>query len=244
MPDLTDRQKELLKAIVEKYIETAEPVGSETIEKEFPLGISPATIRNEMVKLTSLGYLRQPHTSAGRVPTSLGFKFYIAELMNAKELSVKDEVAIKESLWDYRYEFDKLLRQATRALAEQTRSMALTTTQEGDVYSSGLANILDMPEFYDIDLTKSVLLLLDRFDLMREIFFEKAQSIEPISILLGDELGYEYLTPCGFVFTRFSAGTRRQGVIGVVGPCRLNYPVVIPAVRYIGNLINEVSSNW
>jgi len=85
-------------------------------------------------------------------------------------------------------------------------------------------------------LTKSVLLLLDRFDLMREIFFEKAQSIEPISILLGDELGYEYLTPCGFVFTRFSAGTRRQGVIGVVGPCRLNYPVVIPAVRYIVTL--------
>jgi heat-inducible transcriptional repressor len=244
MPDLTERQKELLKTIIEKYIETAEPIGSETIEKESSLGISPATIRNEMVKLTSLGYLKQPHTSAGRIPTSMAFKFYVAELMKAKELSVKDEVAIKESLWDYRYEFDKLLRQATRALAEQTRSMALATTQEGETYSSGLANILDMPEFYDIDLTKSVLLLPDRFDLIREIFFERAQGVEPINILLGDELGYEYLSPCGFVFTRFSAGTRHQGVIGVVGPCRLNYPVVIPAVRYIGDLINEVSASW
>jgi len=244
MPDLSDRQKELLKTIIEKYIETAEPVGSDTIEKESSLGVSPATIRNEMVKLTSLGYLKQPHTSAGRVPTSMAFKFYVAELMKTKELSVKDEVAIKESLWDYRYEFDKLLRQATRALAEQTRSMALATTQEGDIYSSGLANILDMPEFYDIDLTKSVLLLPDRFDLIREIFFERALGEEPIKILLGEELGYEYLSPCGFVFTRFSAGPRHQGAIGVVGPCRLNYPIVIPAVRYVGDLINEVSASW
>jgi len=244
MPDLTERQKELLKAIIEKYIETAEPVGSETIEKETALGVSPATIRNEMVKLTSLGYLKQPHTSAGRIPTSVAFKFYVAELMKAKELSVKDEVAIKESLWDYRYEFDKLLRQATYALANQTRSMALATTQEGDIYSSGLANILDMPEFYDIDLTKSVLLLPDRFDLIKEIFFERACGEEPINILLGDELDYEYLSPCGFVFTRFLAGRRHQGVIGVVGPSRLNYPVVIPAVRYIGDLINEVAASW
>lgn len=244
MPEMTERQRTLLKAIVEKYIETAEPVGSETIEKESSLGVSPATIRNEMVKLTSLGYLKQPHTSAGRIPTSLALKFYVAELMKAKELSVKDEVAIKESLWDYRYEFDKLLRQATRALADQTSSMALATTQEGDIYASGLANILDMPEFYDIDLTKSVLLLPDRFDLIKEIFFERAVGEGPINILLGDELGYEYLSPCGFVFTRFSAGSRHQGVIGVVGPSRLNYPVIIPAVQYIGNLINEISASW
>ena len=66
--DLTDRQKSLLRAVIEKYIETAEPVGSETVEKEAKLGVSPATIRNEMVRLTSLGYLKQPHTSAGRIP--------------------------------------------------------------------------------------------------------------------------------------------------------------------------------
>jgi len=104
--DLTDRQKNLLRVVIEKYIETAEAVGSETIEKEGGLGVSPATIRNEMVKLTSLGYLRQPHTSAGRTPTSLGMKFYVDQLMEEKSLSLKDEVAIKEELGEQKEHFN------------------------------------------------------------------------------------------------------------------------------------------
>ena len=86
--DLTDRQKALLKAIIEEYIEDAEPVGSEVIERKYNLGVSPATIRNEMVVLTKEGYLKQPHTSAGRIPTSMGFRLFIQELMKEKQLPV------------------------------------------------------------------------------------------------------------------------------------------------------------
>ena len=81
MSDLTDRQRQLLKAIVEAYVKAGEPVGSEYIEKTFNLGVSPATIRHEMVHLTEMGYLKQLHTSAGRTPTSMGFRLYITELM-------------------------------------------------------------------------------------------------------------------------------------------------------------------
>ena len=243
MEELTERQRNLLRAIVEKYIDTAEAVGSETIEKGFTLGVSPATIRNDMVKLTKLGFLKQPHTSAGRLPTSAALKFYINQLMNEKELPVKDEVYLKEQLWDYRYEFDKLIRQATRALAEQTRALALATTTEGQVYSSGMANILDMPEFYDIDLTKTVLSLLDRAEVLQQLFAQAAGE-EDIHILLGDELDFDYLEPCGFVFSRFDAGKDHQGVIGVIGPCRLQYPTIIPTVRYLGNLLNQISKTW
>src|SRR3989344_6457557 len=108
--DLTDRQKKLLRSVIETYIESAEPIGSETIEKEAGLGVSPATIRNEMVKLTALGYLRQPHTSAGRTPTSQAMKFYVDQLMEEKSLSLKDEVSIKEELSEGRTTFDKLLK--------------------------------------------------------------------------------------------------------------------------------------
>lgn len=243
MEELTERQRNLLRAIVEKYIDTAEPVGSETIEKGFTLGVSPATIRNDMVRLTKLGFLKQPHTSAGRVPTSVALKLYINQLMNEKELPVKDEVYLKEQLWDYRYEFDKLIRQATRALAEQTRALALATTTEGQVYSSGMANILDMPEFYDIDLTKTVLSLLDRVEVLQQLFAQAAGE-EDIHILLGDELDFDYLEPCGFVFSRFDAGKDHRGVIGVIGPCRLQYPTIIPTVRYLGNLLNQISKTW
>ena len=92
MENLTTRQIQILKAIIEEYIETAAPVGSEMLDKKYNLGISPATIRNEMVRLTSLGYLKQPHTSAGRIPTSMGMKFYVDQLMEEKALSLNSRI--------------------------------------------------------------------------------------------------------------------------------------------------------
>ena len=240
MPEITSRQIQILKAIIEEFMETAEPVGSETLEKKYSLGISPATIRNEMVKLTDNGYLKQPHTSAGRIPTPVALKYYVHELMQSKNLSVADEVAVKERVWDYRFEMDKLLRESTRVLAEKTRMLALSTTEEGDIYFSGAAHILDMPEFYDIEVTKSVLSILDEFDFWKNLL-SKSLEMEDIYILMGEELGYQYLSPCGIVFAKFNPGTKKGGTIGVIGPSRINYPVVIPTVKYFGNLISELT---
>jgi len=243
MSDLTERQIQILKAIIEEYIETAQPVGSETLDKKYNLGISPATIRNEMVKLTELGYLRQPHTSAGRTPTPMALKFYIKQLMKAKELSVAEEVAAKEKIWDYRQEFDKLLRETTRVLAERTKTLALSTNEKGDLYYVGAANILDMPEFYDIDLTKSLLSLLDRFDFWEELALREIEEEDPIHFLLGEEIGEKYLEPCGLVYTHYEM-PRHRGILGVVGPYRLNYSYIIPLVRYFGGLLEEIGRTW
>lgn len=244
MTELTARQAQLLKAIIEEYIESAEPVGSETIEKKYPnLGISPATIRNEMVRLTEAGFLRKPHSSAGRIPTPPGLKFYVRDLMKAKELSVSEEVAVKEKVWNYRTSLDKLLREATRALSEKTRTLALATTAGGDLYYAGTANILGMPEFYDINLTRNLLLMLDRVDFWRQLFSRAVETGDPIHILLGEELG-EILSPCSFVYSHYKLGPQAEGAIGVIGPCRLDYPYVIPVVRYFSNLISEMTQSW
>src|SRR3989338_4716468 len=117
MHDLTQRQVQILKSLIEEYIETAAPVGSETLEKKHNLSASPATIRNEMVRLTELGYLQKPHASAGRTPTSIGMKFYVTQLMKEKELSVAEEVAVKEKLWDYREKSDRFLKELAKSLA-------------------------------------------------------------------------------------------------------------------------------
>lgn len=239
MIDLTERQKNLLRSIIEKYIETAEPVGSETIEKEASLGVSPATIRNEMVRLTALGYLKQPHTSAGRVPTSMGMKFYVDQLMEEKSLSLKDEVAIKEELSEPKESFDKLLRHTARALADQTRSLAVATDEEGDIYAAGMANILDMPEFFDIDITKSVLSLIDRFETLQSVI-NQVRAEEQMRIVFGDELGIPYLEPCGFIVTRYQMPNHR-GVLAVIGPSRLNYPTIIPTMRYFSQLLSSLA---
>lgn len=243
MSDLTDRQTQILKAVIEEYIETAEPVGSETLDKKYDLGISPATIRNEMVSLTNSGFLKQPHTSAGRTPTPKALKLYVDKLMKQKDLSVAEEVTVKQNVWEYRSEMEKLLKEATRVLAKQTRTMSLAATDEGDVYTAGVGNILEMPEFYDIDVTKHLLDTLDEYNYWWNVFSHLSASSDPLTILLGEELGSQLLNQCGGVFVRFISPSH-QGAIGVVGPTRLNYPRIVPMVRYIGNLINEVSSNW
>lgn len=243
MSDLNDRQIQILKTIIEEYIETAQAVGSEILDKKYNLGISPATIRNEMVKLTKLGYLKQSHTSAGRTPTPMALKLYIRELMKTRELSVTEEVAAKEKIWDYRQDFEKFLRETTKALAERTKTLALSTDEKGDLYYAGAGNILDMPEFYDIDLTKNLLLLLDRFDFWEELISRAIEGEDPIHLLLGEELGPKYLEPCGFIYTHYEV-PKHKGILGVIGPCRLNYPYIIPVVRYFGNLIEEIGRTW
>lgn len=239
MIDLTERQKNLLRSIIEKYIETAEPIGSETIEKESGLGVSPATIRNEMVKLTALGYLRQPHTSAGRIPTSVGMKFYVDQLMEEKQLSLHDEVAIKEELKEPKDTFERLLRHAAQLLATQTHSLAIATDEEGDIYAAGMANILDMPEFFDIDITKTVLAMVDRFDLVKQVI-DQMRAEEQIRILFGEELGIPFLEPCGFVMSRYQMPNHR-GYLGVIGPSRQNYTTIIPTMRYFSQLLSDLA---
>lgn len=237
--DLTERQKQLLREIIESYIETGVPVGSETIEKESNMGVSPATIRNEMVKLTALGYLRQPHTSAGRIPTSMGMKFYVDQLMEERSLSLKDEVSIKEELKEPTDRFDRLLKHVTRSLASQTHALALATDEDGEIYASGMANILDIPEFYDIDITRTVLAMLDKAEIINQIFSNMAFE-DQIKILFGEELNMPYLEGCGFVIAKYHSPTH-TGMLGVVGPSRLNYPVVIPTMRYFSQLLSEIA---
>ena len=240
MDDLTQRQQVILKHIIDEYIESAEPVGSSTLEKKYSLGVSPATIRNEMAELTDKGYLKQPHTSAGRIPTSTGLKLYVNHLMKMKDLSVTDEVGIKAKVWDFRDNFQKALRESTRQLAVRTRELAIATDNSGNIFYSGTANILDMPEFFDIDLTKTVLTLIDQFDYLNELF-ARAEETPGIHILLGKDLGNTYLEPLGLIFTSFGAGKARQGTIGVIGPSRCNYPMIIPTVQYFGDLIDQMA---
>jgi transcriptional regulator of heat shock response len=243
MHDLTQRQIEILKSLIEEYIETAEPVGSETLEKKHALSASPATIRNEMVRLTNYGYLKKTHISSGRVPTPAAMKFYVKQLMKEKELSVAEEVAVKEKVWDAREKEHEFLKEITRELAAKTGAVAIAATDSGEYFISGYANILDMPEFFDIDLTKTLLSAIDDFECFRPIFAAAGQD-DDIHVLLGEELGPTLSGPYGFVFKRYLTNGNTGGEIGVIGPARLNYTYVVPAVRYFGNLISEVARGW
>lgn len=245
---LTSRQTQILKTIIDEYIETALPVGSENLDKKFNLGVSPATIRNEMVTLTKAGYLKQPHTSAGRVPTPLAMKFYINQLMEEKQMSVVDEVKAKEEVWDSRDDIDELMDEATHALASRTHSLAVAALKETDTRSgkkdrfwqAGHSYIFQNPEFSNILACQNLFSIFEEMDKLDRLFFG-FQSTSPLEVLFGEELGMPELNSAGIIATHFNI-KGKPGALGVIGPARISYPTVIPVLRYFGNLIEEIGN--
>jgi heat-inducible transcriptional repressor len=250
---LTSRQTQILKTIIDEYIATAEPVGSEAMDKKYNLGISPATIRNEMVALTRAGYLRKPHTSAGRVPTPTAIKFYISQLMEEKQMSLVDEVKAKEEVWDSRDDIDELMDEATHALASRTKSFAVGALKDSAspsglrgagkknrFWQAGQAYIFKNPEFSDVATCQSLFSIFDEFDKLDRLFFG-LQSSSPLDIFFGEELGWPELAPTSIISTHFMV-KGKSGALGVIGPARSDYGTVIPILRYFGNMIGEVSN--
>ncbi len=237
---LTARQTQILKALIDEYIETAEAVGSESLDKKYNLGVSPATIRNEMVALTKAGYLRQTHTSAGRIPSPRAMKFYVDQLMEEKQMSLADEVKAKEEVWDSRGNLDSLLAEAVKALAERTGNIALAATDEGKVWHSGYASIFTNPEFSDIDVCAGLFSFLEEAERINELFFGHVNRESPFEVFFGEELGWPEIGPVGVVTTHFEAGGKR-GALGVIGSIGLSYSTVIPTLRYFKSMIEEVA---
>ncbi|MDQ2084986.1 heat-inducible transcriptional repressor HrcA [Herbivorax sp. ANBcel31] len=132
---LDDRKKSILHAIIDDYINTAEPIGSRTLARKHELGLSSATIRNEMADLEEMGYLTQPHTSAGRIPSDKGYRFYVDQLMKSRELTVEEIYSIKDAMETRINELSQLLKQASVVMSQITKyaSMAATPGKQNSV---------------------------------------------------------------------------------------------------------------
>lgn len=240
MEDLTQRQIDILKVIIKEYTETGLAVGSEILEKKYKLGVSPATIRNEMVELAKKGYLKKTHFSSGRIPSAKGFRFYIKHLMKQKELSTTDEVSYKNSVWDERKETHRLLSQATKVLSQKTGLLSLITTNLGDMYYAGMANLLNQPEFLDINLSRTLFGKLDEITFWEKILNDMFSLEDEIYYMLGEEDFHDPIFDCcASVFGEFE-GNKIKGIIGVIGPKRMSYEAIIPQIKYFSGLLEEI----
>ncbi|MBU0578768.1 hypothetical protein KKE34_05130 [Patescibacteria group bacterium] len=239
MIDLTARQVQILRAIIEEFIETAEPVGSDTIDKKFNIGVSPATIRNEMVYLQDQDYLKKSHASAGRIPSSKAMKLFVNELMKEKELSVADEVSAKEKIWKSRDVLGDLLYETTRVMADKSHALSVAITDDRKLYHSGFANLLGMPEFYDIEVMRHVLQAIEEVSVLDEIFDFGANE-NPIQITFGSELGNKHLESIAAIYMRINAG-QHACKLGVIGSARFDYSYVIPMMKYFKGLIEDLT---
>lgn len=144
--DLSERKLRILQAIISDFIRTAEPVGSRTLSKKFDLGISPATIRNEMADLEEMGFLTHPHTSAGRVPSERAYRLYVDDMMKKKELSEEEKNAIASKLYENVTELEKTVQHAAKILSEITNLTSFALTPSPDEDTLKYINLLPVDE--------------------------------------------------------------------------------------------------
>lgn len=330
--ELTERRRNILKAIVENYVRTAEPVGSKALASLPDLNCSSATIRNEMAEMTAMGLLEQPHTSAGRIPSALGYRIYVNELMNEHRLSLEETRRINEALKQRVARFDDMLADAGKLVSDltsypvytmsgvqqaktarrfdfirvdentviavillddenvQNRVMhfpegiaeetvrklatvfnatftglqpdeidaALVSAAErtiGDTSGlvaaaasftiktltpetpkrprlAGTSSILSLPEYQDLEKAQRLMDTLSEGDVLPDMP-ATVQDENGIRILIGPENAAEELKDSGVVLASYDMGNNMRGIIGVVGPTRMNYAKVAAYLRTV-----------
>ena len=338
--ELSERKKQILAAVVDEYIATAEPVGSKRILKKSALEVSSATIRNELVELTNMGYLEQPHTSAGRIPTPQGYRIYVNELMQRQKLSQEETQRINESLNLKMQQLDKMMSDVGRIAAEMTNYPALalaakapatvkrfdliyvdantfiivamlsdntvknklihlpfsveegmvrklstvfnasftgireseitpllissaerstgdtmgltaaiagfaieilTETKTSQALVAGEAKLLQLPEFQDPAKAHRVMDYLsdaENLSVLPDMDFG-----EDMKVIIGPENVAEELKDSSVILAKYNAGDGMQGVIGVVGPTRMDYSAVAAKLKYIADGLSRALSS-
>ena len=328
--ELTDRKKKILRAIVDSYIRTAEPVGSKAIAAMPDMNFSSATVRNEMAELTTMGLLEQPHTSAGRIPSPAGYRLYIDELMQDYRLSVDETQSLNQTMQLRLQEFDTALAQVGKLVSKLTNLPAYAMTartgavtvkhfeilmaeahsfilvlmlsgdviknkhiklpldvepadlklltavlnasltdmgpeeitqdllaritrsacscaslvpiivdytvevlreqQERGIYLTGQTRLLSQPEYRDVDKAHALLTGLD--EKMLSNLPATLDQNSPVQIMVGPENVAQGLKDTSVVMTRFDIGDGMQGLIGVVGPTRMDYAQITARLSY------------
>jgi heat-inducible transcriptional repressor len=232
---MTTRQKDLLSAIVEQYAEVASPVGSSLLAKVF--GVSSATIRAEMAQLEEQGYITQPHTSAGRIPTDKGYRLYVNGLAgdDSKETSRerRAERALTArvtggSMPEY------TIKSTVDTLVELTHNLGLATIGD-QLYMSGLSNLFGQPEFMNAGQVQEVARLLDNL----EPWLKEVAPNDPLNVYIGRENPIGRGAGCSLIISKFRSPYSDNSYIGMLGPTRQSYRDVMSLVRRAGEALEE-----
>ncbi len=231
---MTDRQQQILNAIIEQYAEVASPVGSSLLAKLF--SVSSATVRADMAELERLGYITQPHTSAGRVPTDKGYRFYVNNMTAASETGGerRGERALTARV-QHAGMPERTIRNAVDTLVELTHNLGLATIGN-QLYMSGLSNLFGQPEFLQSNQVRSVAQLLDNL----EPWLREAAPNRPLSVYIGQENPVGAAAGCSLIISKFRSPYSDQSYIGVLGPTRQSYREVMQLVAHAGRTLEEV----
>ncbi|MBT3413091.1 MAG: hypothetical protein HOJ15_02950 [Candidatus Jacksonbacteria bacterium] len=213
---LTDRQKIILSNVLEEYIHTAQPVGSKVMVEKYLPSLSSATIRNEMAALEELGYISQPHTSAGRVPTTQAYKYYVEQLSHAQtsneSLADKFKQIAKEGNERIR------IKQLVKEVADQTGESVMVSFAEDDLYYTGISNLLSKPELVNPEFLEDISQFLNHLDGVSLNILQR--RFQTVKVLVGEQGGLSVYCSMIVIPVMFESGL---GMIALFGLTRMDY---------------------
>jgi len=235
---MKERQHQLLLAIIDNFIRTAVPVGSRTIVREYKLKVSPATVRNEMSKLEEEGLIVQPYTSAGRVPTSKGYRFFVETIKASEQEQKLARTAFVQKLEQYQDQIERQrIYRAVDVLSRVVDNIAFASLPDNDqTIFLGLSNTLKQPEFMaHPEIASRVVEVLERnfLSLLNSLDID-----DEVRVYIGEENLIEQFQSCSMLITRYQIGDR-EGYLGILGPMRMRYSYNKAALEEARGFLNE-----
>ncbi len=259
MDELQSRQRQLLALVVREYIDTVQPVGSTVICEKYPeIECSSATIRNELAELEAKGFLTHPYTSAGRIPTDKGYRFYVDQLMDAYRLTSREKTLVDQLQHSLNRDMNALMQETLRTLQNISENYAsIVKTNDGllaeltgqvraqtersrqeSLYISGLSQMFYEPEFENVQNIRKVMGVLDEKEKFLQIL-DHCTDPQKASIHIGSELSEEDLNGYSLITREFHYKGEQLGSIGVFGPARMKYSKITTAINSIAELLDE-----
>jgi heat-inducible transcriptional repressor len=214
---LNERQAKILSAVIKEYVSSAEPVPSKVIADGYDLDVSPATVRNDMAMLEELGLLRQPHTSAGRIPTEDGYRLYL-KMLEHPQVSKRIHAPLRRAAAPALTAKDRV-REVAKALVELSGETAIATLDKDWQYYTGFSELFRKPDFQDLESLRSISGIIDKMDdVLRGLYH---QTDKDMSIWIGRDnpLSGEMAT----VMVRYELPNGLTGMVGLTGPLRMRY---------------------
>jgi heat-inducible transcriptional repressor len=236
--DYETRRRAVLADTINQYIKDAAPISSEDIAESF--GLSSATIRNIFAELENSGYLTHPHTSAGRIPTSKGYRYYVDFLLSQIDLLDEEKERIVKR---YKKEIKKLedvLAETSEVISAFTHYTCLVSFLEWQdkCFYNGLSFILEQPEFQDLERMRFLVKMIE--DKQRLLTIINRDIKDNIRVYIGEELECVEMNNCALVVSNYRINKQPVGRLAVLGPARMKYDHIIPTLTYFSDILTEM----
>lgn len=235
--DYATRKRAVLSATINRYIKEPLPISSEDIGREF--GLSSATIRNIFADLEEAGYLTHPYTSAGRVPTNKGYRYYVDFLLSQMELLDDEKSRIVTEYKNKTGRLEDLLEKTSEVASAATHYTSIVSffDWEDKIFYKGVSLILEQPEFQDIARMRMIIKMIEEKEELLNII--NRQCGDAVRIYIGEELGMPKINNCSLAVSSYKVKKRPAGRVAILGPARMEYEHIIPALEYISEVLSD-----